>query len=312
MSIQFFLTVILAYCIAQLQCLPIKANKSWPYWWPPATEIMTKSKFLPAASASISYQKSQMTNDEDWINQGPETFLVNGKNEVCLRNVVNIFTPSSSPGGRAAFDLVGGGFVVSAGPPPNPANYNTSIHEANKYYVEINWKMYWNMDPYQSRGPLGCDGTADKPECISAQYQHLNTELTTGLTNGTFSKLIPAQGFYEGEAEGSTIVGYTGQAANTIIETLRNRYAQDSILFFGSVQQANKQREINLHFGANHCDDDGKPQVGMQLGYLREYGQFDDIPKSQQFAYTKVSDELYYAGMTYATSPYVSCFAKPK
>lgn len=291
MAMQLYVIILCTCYISRLQALPIRANKSWPYyWWPHAQELMAKSKSGDACD------NTEPLGDRD------------GYKEFCLCKLVQGLKPAA--GMQALFDIPTPGFVVSAGPPPNPNDYykdNANRDKKNWDYVVKNWKTYWKIPPFGSKSPNECDGTEINPLCVTAHYNKLNNELLE--RSDSFTRAQPAEGFYEGQGEISQIVGFkNGAATNTIISDLLVHYAQDSILLFTGILGADQKRNISLQFANEHFDDAGNMQLYFALGSLQQYASYESIPKSQKFAYTQVGNN-FYAGVVAAT-PYVTCTAK--
>lgn len=290
MAMQLYVIILCTCYVARLQALHMRANESWPYYgWPYAQQLMAKSKTGDACEGT------EPLGDRD------------GYKEFCLCKLVQEMKPTT--GIKALFETPIPGFVVSAGPPPDPAQYyegNGARNAANLQYVEINWMRYWGIHPYGTTSPDDCDGTVNNKACVTAQYSALDADLASLKANLSIENAQPAEGFYEGQGEISRIAGFKTQVqTNKIVSNLLTKYAQDSILLFGGITGMYNKRTIQLQFGTNHHDDAGNYQQAFALGHLQQYPDLQSIPENKRFAYTRVGNQVY-AGVVEVT-PYVTC-----
>lgn len=202
---------------------------------------------------------------------------------------------------KVAFNYEQPGYVISAGPPPKyPITVGAgedAPSETREKYIKLNWEE-WNKGGKQ----------------YATWHAELTTDLQPRLDTGDAQR---ANGVYEGAGESSFVVVIPGsdETEETVAkegEKLRAKYFQDSFLYFGKADAANKQnRSIVLYFG--NTNDPPK----IPLGYIARYTPSEWTAKKKQLAdagrlpraYTQVNEggtEMTYAGdFTDAYSTYV-------
>lgn len=171
---------------------------------------------------------------------------------------------------KVAFQYEQPGYVISAGPPPQyPITLGAGEDDPSptrKQYIEFNWNQYNNG---------------------GKQYATWHAEL---LIDPVLKPRLdandaqPANGVYEGADESSFVVVIPGsdETEETVAkegEQLRAKYFQDSFLYFGKADTANKQnRSIVLYFG--NTNDPPK----IPLGYIARYNESEWDTKKKQLA----------------------------
>lgn len=290
---------VLCCLFAPLQSLPIKANRSFPYWWPKSTGSMRLNPFSGVpASPPFEANALRMKSGDDFIPG-------NGFQEFCLSKLVNALRPYQSKlQSQTLFPTNQAGFVVSAGPPPKPEEVCAKDPD-NCVYATDNYQYYYHGTLCSATGG---QGALEGAECEKAQDDSLSVRLNNECPECEAPQV--AEGFYEGSGEKSYIVALkAGQEnkINTVAMNFMQRYKQDSVLYFQTPWGSEQKRDITLAFGSLH-----KPMF-LTLGTLKMYLTYAEIPKGQRFAYTEVqtpSGKQYYAGVG-PISNYISCFQKP-
>lgn len=174
------------------------------------------------------------------------------------------------------------GIVISAGAPPVPGE--NGDHSA---YVEFNWNIYLeickkskgiDIKPEPSneetnptgywrrkRLPNGLYRETQIPslqKCTDELDKDLEIDLKTGILSSFVVDFAPAMGRYEGKDEKSWVVDLRGQNHTDVGDILREKYRQDSYLWFSEAHGPNFERNIGMYYGPGHpkypdCDSFG-------------------------------------------------------